>query len=175
MVHGGGFSGGSTGSREGRSQEADAPGIFIPRARGRFHPIPPVKEVAATTTARFIREESADESGPRSVTRSRHRRAFLIGGPNAEVAERSAHAGDVTGAPGPLASASGRADASREWSGRARRFPGGPNLVQPAQVRFLLFFFFLFSVSFLFQIQTSIQIQTLWHFIYWLILSTVMK
>ena len=51
------------------------PGIFIPRARGRFHPIPPVKEVAATTTARFIREESADESGPRSVTRRRHRRA----------------------------------------------------------------------------------------------------
>jgi hypothetical protein len=31
-------------------------------------------------------------------------------------------------------------------------------------------FFFLFSVSFLFQIQTSIQIQTLWHFIYWLII-----
>jgi hypothetical protein len=54
------------------------------------------------------------------------KRAFLIGGPNAEVAERSAYAGDVTGAPGPLVSASGRADASREWSGRARRFPGGP-------------------------------------------------
>jgi hypothetical protein len=65
----------STDSREGRSQEADLPGIFIPRARGRFHPIPPVKEVAATTTARFIREESVDEPGPRLVTRSRHRRA----------------------------------------------------------------------------------------------------
>jgi hypothetical protein len=36
-------------------------------------------------------------------------------------------------------------------------------------VSFFSFFFFLFSVSFLFQIQTSIQIQTLWHFIYWLI------
>jgi hypothetical protein len=32
------------------------------------------------------------------------------------------------------------------------------------------FFFFLFSVSFLFQIQTSVQIQTLWHFVYWLII-----
>jgi hypothetical protein len=32
-------------------------------------------------------------------------------------------------------------------------------------------FFFLFSVSFLFfQIQTPIQIQTLWHFIYWIII-----
>jgi hypothetical protein len=56
--------------------------------------------------------------------------------------------------------------------GCAKGFPGGPNLVQSAQVRFLLFFF-LFSVSFLlllFQIQISIQIQTLWHFIYWLII-----
>ena len=32
--------------------------------------------------------------------------------------------------------------------GCAKGFPGGPNLVQSAQVRFLLFFF-LFSVSFL--------------------------
>jgi hypothetical protein len=46
----------------------------------------------------------------------------------------------------------------------------GPEWVQSAQVRFLLLFF-LFSVSFLFQIQTSIQIQTLWHFVYWLIIN----
>jgi hypothetical protein len=58
-------------------------------------------------------------------------------------------------------------------SGRGRAGPrggeggDGPEWVQSAQVRFLLFFF-LFSVSFLFQIQTSIQIQTLWHFVYWL-------
>jgi hypothetical protein len=37
------------------------------------------------------------------------------------------------------------------------------------------FVFTIFLLSFLFQIQTSNQIQTLWHFIYWSILSTVMK
>jgi hypothetical protein len=39
----------SADSREGRSEEADAPEVFIPRSRGRSQPTPPVKAAAATT------------------------------------------------------------------------------------------------------------------------------
>jgi hypothetical protein len=90
------------------------------------------EENAAASLARAMRRRRTRHQGPtvqrnaREPSEGNGKRVFLIGGPDTEVAERSAYAGDVTGAPGPLASASGRADASRVWSGRARRFPGGP-------------------------------------------------
>jgi hypothetical protein len=43
---------------------------------------------------------------------------------------------------------------------------GRIGVLSPVRVLFFSFFFFFIS----FQIQTSIQIQTLWHFVYWLII-----
>jgi hypothetical protein len=46
--------------------------------------------------------------------------------------------------------------------------PSWASQIRPSRVLKLLFFLFCFLPFF--QIQTSIQIQTLWHFVHWLII-----
>jgi hypothetical protein len=83
-----------------RKEEADAPRIFIPSARGRSQPIPPVKAVAVTTTGAIHPEKKARTCGSavtvaeKSVGAGEKKiyRAFLTRGSRISVASDRWHA-----------------------------------------------------------------------------------
>jgi hypothetical protein len=142
-----------------RKEEADAPRIFIPSARGRSQPIPPVKAVAATTTGAIHPEKKARTCGSAVAVAEKSvgagEKEDLQGVSYTWVphlsGERPVARGDCPQGPpvsrngktrrgltrGPHMSAPLRTRAARVASS------GGPNVGSEAQLGILPFFFFL--------------------------------